>query len=129
MEIKTHSDVHKYVVTSSISKDNFDIVKKYNPDALKLFDEDGNVTFAISFNPERSSVSKVGVTFGQKNEEGFLQAVGDIMASEAQSSKDFVADVIAPAYEHLRKLENQVNDAAREAMESHTSLVNTIVEG
>ncbi len=129
MEIKLYSAVHQYVVTSDITKENFDVVKKYNPTACQLLDEDGNVTFAVGYNEGHSSISKVGVTFGQTDGTGKLQAIGAIAPAVGQTEKDFVADAIAPAYEGLKALEEQIANAAAAATATHNDLVASIAVG
>ena len=46
MQIKIFKNLKQYTLTSSIKKDDLDLVKKYRPAALKKKDADGNDIFA-----------------------------------------------------------------------------------
>lgn len=130
MKITLHQDVKKYVLTSALKKEDLDLVKKYAPDALKIKDQDGNDIFGMSYCEDRSSVSKIGVTFGGVNKEGCVIVVGDLPATLPAGVKpgEYVADVVGAAIANITALEEKLPGVVKNIREQRAALIGTITE-
>lgn len=130
MKITLHQDVKKYVLTSTLKKDDLDLVKKYAPDALKIKDKDGNDVFGMSYCENRSSVSKIGVTFGGVNKDGCVIVVGDIPADLPAGTKpgEYVADVVGAALENINALEAKLPEVVTGIRAQRAELIGSITE-
>ena len=126
METKVFKDVKKFSVTSTLKKSDIELVKKSNPNALLIKDEDGNDIFGVSYVPGKSSIGARGVTFGEVNDGGYLLVVGDI-PEKVENFTEYVADVVGGAVEHLQAIEAKVPAIVAEITETRNTLVNSIV--
>ena len=127
MKVKVVGDA--FVLESSVKVSDFELLKKHNPSALKIADEEGNDVFAINYVAGKGSISKFGITFNgvSRGEKPTLIYTGTLPAGTA-NAKEFVADVIAPAYANLKELEASITEDAKTVAEERKKLVDSIEE-
>lgn len=130
MQINFFKDLKKFTLTSSVTKENIDLVKKYRPAALKVKDADGNDIFGMSYVEGKSCVSANGVTFGATaSEGGYAMIVGDIPAEISKEKVgEYIADQVGAALAHINALEQIVPAAAAEITAERNALIGTISE-
>lgn len=129
MKIKILNDVKKYVITSTIKKEQLELVKKYRPDALVLKDADGNDVFGMSYVEGRPCVSKNGVTFGSVNDAGYLLVTGDIPADLPKGvadNKNYVADIIGAAQANIKALEASLPEVIEQIGAARSEIISGI---
>lgn len=131
MQIKIFKDLHKYTLTSTITKAQIDLVKKYRPDALKKKDNDGNDLFAMSYVEGKPSVFANGITFGSASADGgFAMITGDLPTTlpEGTTYGDFVADKVGAALSYVNVMEIEIPAVAAEISSERFELINGMVE-
>ena len=131
MRIQIHRDVKKYTLTSSLTKNDLDLVKKYRPAALKRQDEDGNDIFAMSFCEDRPCVAANGITFGSVSAEGgYAMIVGDLPEKlrEGETYGEFIADKVGAALPFINEFELSIPGVATEIRAERAALIDGIVE-
>ncbi len=120
-----------YALTSSLKVKEIELCKKYNPDALKIKDADGNDKFGISYNEGKPNVSANGVTFGgtSRDENGYATITGTIpsTAKTAEAAKEYVAETFGAVVANLKALEESVPKAAEKIATDRKALVDGIV--
>lgn len=130
MQINFFKDLKKFTLTSTVTKENIDLVKKHRPAALKIKDKDGNDIFGMSYVEGKSCVSANGITFGATSSEGgYAMIVGDIPADVAKDKVgEYIADLVGAALAHINTLEQSVPAAAAEITAERSALIGTIAE-
>ena len=128
MKITLHRDVLKYVLTSTLKKEDLELVKKYAPNALKIKDSDGNDIFGMSYVEGKPFVSKNGVTFGSANADGFLLVTGDIPAKlpEGNNAGEYVADIVGAALSSINELEKLLPGVVETIKKERAALIGSI---
>ena len=129
MKITLHRDVLKYVLTSTIKKEDLELVKKYRPDALKIKDNDGNDIFGMSYVAGRPCISKNGITFGAANGDGFAIVTGDIpekLPDGASNQGEYVADIVGAALTHVNTLESKIPEVVTAIKTERAALIGSI---
>lgn len=119
-----------YALTSDLAVKDIELLKKYNPDALKIKDEEGNEKFAVSYSEGKPSIAAFGVTFGGKtrDEAGKATITGTIPSDvrTAESAKEFVAEKFGAVVVYLKQLEASVPEAAKKIADERKALVDSI---
>lgn len=115
-------------VISEITKDQIELLKKYNSEALSLKDKDGNVTFAIDFVPSAScgSVNKYGITFDSHTFGDKKICVSVKAKKHYDSAKDFVVEEIGMAVVKLNEIEKAVVPSVEEITAQLEAVIETI---
>lgn len=132
MQIKLFKDLKKFTLTSSLTKKDIELVKKYRPSALKKQDADGNDIFAISYCEGRPCVSANGVTFGSaSNDGGYAMITGDLPESLPANTTygDYVADKVGAALAFVNEMEASIPGVVNAIQTERAALLNGIVEG
>lgn len=125
MQIKLAGDA--YVLKSSITKTQYETLKKYRPTALSIKDEDGNDVFTVGYEAGKPSIASFAVTFSNADTEGNLTAT-QIVPTGTNDVKGYVADVLSGVIAYLKKLEENVPAAYDEVVAERNSLIESIVE-
>ena len=103
-------------------------MKQGTPDALKIKDADGNVTFAISYNEGCPSFGPKGIAFsGKSGETGNATFTGMIPAG-TENKKEYVADLLCGIVANVEQLEKDVPAAAKKQAEAREKLLASITE-
>lgn len=119
-----------YSLTSEISVADIELLSKYNPDALRIKDKDGNEKFAISYVEGKPCTSDFGITFGGRTrDEAGKATVTDIIPSsikDAAAAKNFVAEKFGSTVAYLKQLETSVPREAKKIADERKALVESI---
>lgn len=119
-----------YALTSAIKVADIKLLKKYNPDALSVKDNDGKTVFAVAYSEGKPNVASFGVTFGGKtrDENGYATITGVIPTgfASADAAKEFVAETFGGVVAYLEQLEQNVPGAAEAVIDAHKKLVDSI---
>ena len=113
------------VVTSSITMENLQTLKKYCPKALQLMGgENGKeVVFMVDTAKGEGVMNNYGISFGRvsRDEAKFAQLTMHIPADVADAKKWFV-DAFGGAIANLIKIEEQIPDALSEVYAARASV-------
>lgn len=105
-----------YALTSDVKVNDIELLRKHNPDALKIMDEDGNTKFALGYSEGKPNVASFGVTFGGKtrDENGYATITGTIPSDlkTVDAAKEYLADKFGAVYTYLKQLEESIPAAA-----------------
>lgn len=96
------------VLTSAITAEEFDKIRKFKPEALELRTEKGDVTFKVML--DEGEISKYGVSFDSVNKDKYLQLT---MMTYADSKEDII-ESYASILANVNKVEAQVASALDE---------------
>ena len=99
------------VLTSDIKAKEIELLKKVNPSALKLKDEDGNDIFAIGLSAN-GGINKNGVSFdGKTRDEDKLATVTVNVPAGTKDVEQWVSDTVLPVWDNLTKISEQITAA------------------
>lgn len=120
-----------YALTSSIKVKDIQLLKKHNPAALKITDEDKNVKFAVDYSEGKSNVSSFGITFGGKSrdENGYATVTGTLPQglNTAEAAKEYLADQFGGVVAYLTQLEGSIPTAVETVSTARKTFVDGIV--
>lgn len=97
-------------ITTDLTKEMVKRVKDYAPEALKLFDTEGNELFGIEIGD--ASVSKYGICFCSETAEGnlFMTTNNPVCDhSDPEKERETVVRHFAPMISKLQMVEDHVN--------------------
>lgn len=103
------------VLNTTLTKEAILKLKRHNPDALKLKDEEGNEIFGLSFT-ETDSVTKYGITFNKEDSEGKALVTIQKTMDNAAIAEEY-ADILMKA-----------NEVEQQALEAYGVLNNNLLE-
>lgn len=95
------------VITSAVKLDDIKLIKKYRPEALSLYEGEGNErvpVFSIGVTGAGNCINNVGAEFSHANEEGYAQ----ITLMVTKTDKEEIADAIGRPILKLNKLEESL---------------------
>lgn len=127
MKLSIMSNV--YTLSSTLTVEDILLLKKYNPDALKLKDSDGNMKFAIDYCEGKPSVTPFGITFGSELlSTGNATVVGEIPngLNNADLAKGFVVDKLGCVVDYIQTLESSIPEEAKAIRDKRIALINNI---
>lgn len=132
MKIKIDKDLKKFALTSTLTKDDILLAKKYRPAALKKQDKDGNDVFAVSYVEGRPCLSANGVTFGAASHNGgYALITGDLpdkLPGGCAGYGEYVADMIGAALPLVNEFEAAIPAVVSGIKAERTALLESIVE-
>lgn len=102
---------------TSLTRKEIERVKAFTPEALKLFDTEGNEVFSIDIS--HASLSKYGVCFCSEDAEGKMFMTMDnpvLDHSDVEKEREEVIRRFAPILNKLETVEANV-EAAKESLE------------
>ena len=111
------------VITSTATMEGIKKLEKHCPNALKLTDKDGNVTFKVSSTTGDGSISKYGVSFNgvSRTNDGLATVTINISGVEGDVA-DYITDNYGSAITHLGEIEAAIDDAV-EAIDKEISAI------
>ena len=115
-------------IKSELTEKEVERVEAFAPEALKLFDNEGNELFGVSY-PANACFSKYGICFCNKDDEGkiFMSTNNPITDhSDPDKEREEVIRIFAPLLSKLRAVEAQVA-AAKEKLEAMEASVTDAV--
>ena len=117
---------NSFVVTSSISMANLELVKKHRPKALKIIDEETKEElFAIGIGS--NSLNAVGISFGGvSNDEEKLATVTMPIPSDVEDAQEYVTEKAGAALVNLNRIESGINEVLEEIQEEQKKVIDSI---
>jgi hypothetical protein len=118
---------NSYVVTSTVSRADLEMVKKYRPDTLKIVDDETKeVLFRVSIGSD--SVSGFGISFGGVSNDDDKLATATLPIPHAvEDAKEYVIDIAGLALTMLEKVEGKVADVLKDIKADHDVIAESIV--
>lgn len=119
-----------YGLVSNITAEDIELLKKVNPEALKIKDEKGNEKFAIGYTEGKPSISDFGVSFGgQTRDESHKLTISGVLpttAKNADEAKDWLAEKFGRVLSYLRDFEASVPAEAARIRSEKKAIVDSI---
>ena len=117
---------NSFVITSSVSMANLELVKKHRPKTLKIVDEETKEEmFAIGIGS--NSLSSVGISFGGvTNDDDKLATVTMPIPSDVEDAKVYVQDKAGVAIVNLNRIETGINKVLKEIQDEQKKLTDSI---
>ena len=101
------------VLVSDVNLDDWKKVEKYQPEALKIVDEDGNTLFRVMTGGEGGSADNKGVCFGAYTNSGKVTET-TLLEKEATDKVAAVAEVMGNGLLDLNEIEAGIPDVLRD---------------
>ena len=103
-----------FIITSSITMSDLDMVKRYRPTVLTLVDtETKDVVFKVGIG--KGAVTNFGVSFGGvTNDEAKLATATITIDAEVEDKKEYVLDKLGPVLVNLETIESNIKKALEE---------------
>ena len=117
------------VITSAMKLADLKTIKKYRPNALTLFEGEGEAkepVFAIGVGDGFGNIGKFGAEFGHANADGFAQITMCCDPKEGADIKEYVAENVGVSILQLNKLEEQLPAVIREIEAEKASIMDNI---
>lgn len=98
------------VITSSATPEQLKTMKKYRPQALKLFDGEGSAkkeVFMVSIGPGTGFISKDGAVFSERTNKNGKATITMDIPEDVADVKEWAADMLGVSILNLRKTEKQ----------------------
>lgn len=116
-------------ITTNITVEQYEKVMNFNPELLKLKDEDGNELFRVAYSPSaKGDCSKYGITLASSTPEGKLFLTTENVVVGMHTSYEEERKMIIEKYARIINNINTVEAAIASADESMTELENTITD-
>lgn len=118
-----------YTLNSELTVEDIVLLKKYNPDALTIKDEDGNVKFAVGYSEGKPSIAPFGVTFGMKSFNDGKASITETLPTTldtAEKAKEYVAEKFGGVVAYLETLESTIPEAAKVIKDKRKALIDSI---
>lgn len=111
------------VFNTDLSKEALLKLKRHNPDALKLKDEEGNDIFGLSFS-ETASINNYGISFNREDSEGKA-----LITIQATMNNEEIAEEYAKILLNAKKVEEKALTAYAELIHDLMEVANSIEGG
>ena len=131
MQIKIFKNLKQYTLTSTLKKEDIELVKKYRPGVLKKKDNDGNDIFAMSYIEGKPCVAANGITFGAADvDSGCAMIIGNLPETlpENTTAGDYIADKVGSALEFVNEFEATISEVAAAIKYERAELIGSITE-
>ena len=116
-------------ITTNITLEQYDKVMNFNPDLLKIKDEEGNELFRVAYTPfSKGECSKYGITLTSSTPEGKMFLTTENVVVGMHTSHEEERKMIIEKYARIISNINTVEAAIASADESMTELENTITD-
>lgn len=117
------------VITSAMKLNDLKTIKKYRPNALTLYEGEGEgkePVFAIGVGQGFGNIGKYGAEFGHTNSDGYAQITMCCDVDTSGDIKEYVAENVGCAILQLNKLEEMLPDVIREIEAEKASIMDNI---
>lgn len=116
------------VATSDIRKADYDLLKKHNPDALKIKDKDGNTTFTIGYG-EHGYVNKSGVGFNGVSRDNDKHLTLTLDVTGINDVKEYAADLFGAVIDSVAQVEKSVASEAEATSKKRAEFLENVTVG
>lgn len=117
------------VVTSSLTVEQLDTVKKYRPQSLTLFEGEGadkTPVFVVGIGDGTGSISKFGANFSRTAAADGGATITLIADLPAENKREFVAELIGTAILNINKVEEQIPAVLEEVVAEKAAVLENI---
>lgn len=130
--MKTIVAGNDFIVKSDLTVEQLRTVETYEPDALKLFDDKGNVTFQVAVSDSETSgmVTKYGITFCDlPTLDGYAHATMTVNGDIGEFINDVVLTKFVAPLANLKTIEEKIlgDDILGKIAERNKAIVDNIV--
>lgn len=117
---------NSYVVTSEISMEDMETIKKFRPSALTLADpETKEALFKVGIGT--SSLNDYGISFGGiSNDESKLATATLPIPADVENAKEYILDKAGLAIASLNKIEEHIAEALSEIRAERNAITENI---
>ena len=117
---------NSFVVTSTVSIADLELVKKNRPKALKIVDEETKEDlFAVSIGS--NSLNPFGINFGGvSNDEKKLATVTLPIPSDIEDALEYVAEKAGSAVVNLNRIEDTISEVLDDIRTEHKKVTDSI---
>ena len=107
--IKVHILGAAAVLVSGVKLEDWKLVEKYAPEALKIVDEDdGEALFKVACGPGGGSVNQCGICWGSYTSGEGYATVTVLLDEDVEDKKEAVTDVMGSAILDLAEIEETI---------------------
>ena len=96
------------VLVSGVKLEDWKLVEKYAPEALKIADEEGEDRFLIASRPGAGSVNKYGICWGTYLSDEGCATVTVLIDEDVEDKKAAVMDIMGSALMDLQEIEENI---------------------
>lgn len=120
------------VLQSEKKYSDYELVKKYKPEALIVRNEDGDAVFAVSVKENGGEITPYSVVFDSKTRDGEGHAVISIPVAniprdlDADKTKEFICDRFYSIISNIEKVEAKISSVIEEITNERSTLMNNI---
>ncbi len=104
-EVKVYMMGAAAVIVSGVKLEDWQLVEKYAPEALRIVDESGDPVFRVTTSKGTGSMNRYGVVWGSYLSEEGNATVTILVDDEVENMKEAVMDVIGSALLDLAGIE------------------------
>ena len=115
------------VLVSDISLEDWERVEKYEPDAMKLVDDDGDAVFKVKISKGGGSVNEYGVCFGSYTNEGGKATTTVLLEEGIEDKKDAVKEIMGSALLDLNTIEKEIPEVLKD-IEKKEAEIDKLIE-
>ena len=116
-------------ITTNITVEQYEKVMNFNPDLLKLKDEEGNELFRVAYTPfVKGDCSKYGITFSSSTPDGKMFLTTENVIIGMHTSYEEEKKMIIEKYARIINNINIIEATITSTNESITDLENTITD-
>ena len=116
-------------ITTNITVEQYEKVMNFNPELLKLKDEEGNELFRVAYSPfAKGDCSKYGITLASSTPEGKMFLTTENVVVGTHTDYEEERKMIIEKYARVINNINMVEAAIASADESMTELENVITD-
>lgn len=103
------------VVKSALTPEQIERIKKFHPDALKMYDENDELAFRIDINQATpGSINEYGVCFGSGKSSDGKATVTVLLDPQVENPAELVYEKLGRALMYLKEMESQLEEAMPE---------------
>jgi len=115
------------VLVSDIALEDWEKVKKYAPEALKIVDEDGDTIFKVSTCNGGGSINEYGVCWGSYTNEGGKATVTVLLDEDVDDKLSAVKEIMGTALLDLNDIEKDIPDLLKDIADKEAEIEKLIV--
>ena len=116
-------------IATNITVEQYEKVMNFNPDLLKIKDEEGNELYRVAYTPgTKGECSKYGIAFSSSTPDGKMFLTTENVVVGTHTNYEEERKMIIEKYARIINNINMVEAAIASADESMTELENTITD-